>query len=127
MIAVLLLMAARGGEGDPPDESDPAKRATTAGTIEVAVGSAAVVGGVALLMVGRGDAGAISEESNAWHDTRTIGGSVLILAGATTIAIGIDSLSRGARLRENQTSQARARLSPLLVPRGAGVALHLTF
>jgi len=125
MIAQLLVTAAFGG--DPDHESDPAKRATTAGTIEVAAGSAAVVGGVALLFVGRGNAGEISEESNAWHDARTVGGSVLILAGATTIAIGIDSLSRGARLREQETSKPQVRVSPLLLPKGGGVALDLTF
>ncbi len=125
MIAVLLLTSAHAG--DPDRVSDPAKRATTAGAIEVAAGSAAVVGGVALLFVGRGNAGQISEESNAWHDVRTIGGSVLILAGGTTIAIGVDSLSRGARMREQQADKPQAHVSPLILPHGGVVTVDLTF
>ena len=122
MIAVLLLTSAYAG-----DERTPAERATTAGTVEVIVGSAAIVGGAGLLFVGRGDAGEISDESNAWHDARTIGGSVLILAGATTLAIGVDAISRGKRLREQETGAAQARVSPWLVPGGGGVALDLRF
>src|SRR5262245_19987252 len=99
MIAALLMTAAYGGDDH---ERTAADRAATAGTIEVAAGSAAIVGGVALLFVGRGNAGEISTESNGWHDARTIGGSVLILAGATTLAIGVDSLSRAGRLREQE-------------------------
>src|SRR5262245_10745651 len=125
MIAALLVTAAYGCDAEP--ERTLAQRVTTAGTIEVSPGSAAVVGGVAVLFGGRGCAGEISEESNGWHDARTVGGSVLILAGATTIAIGVDSLSRGARLREQDANKPQARLSPLLVPHGGGVAFDLTF
>lgn len=129
MIAVLLLMAARGAEDetDPAPVSDQARRATTVGAIEVGVGSAAVVGGLGLMLVGRGPPGEVSDESNAVHDGRTIGGAVLVLAGLTSVALGIDSLSRGARLREQESRGATARVSPLLVPRGGGVTVDLTF
>jgi hypothetical protein len=129
MIAVLLLTAAHGGEGgtDPDLVSAQARSATTAGAIEVSVGSAAVLGGIALMIVGRGAPGEVSDESNAAHDARTLGGSVLVIAGLTTVALGIDSLSRGARLREQATRGTTVHVSPLLVPRGGGVSLDLTF
>jgi hypothetical protein len=125
MIAVLLLTSAHGGD-DPPERS-PAQRATRAGTIEIVAGSAAIVGGAGLMFVGRGEAGQISEESNAWHDMRSIGGSILVIGGAATLAIGIDSLSRASRLRKQETSAPQAHVMPWIAPGGGGVAFDLTF
>jgi hypothetical protein len=129
MIAMVLVLSARGAEveTEPAPVSDQARRATTVGAIEVGVGSAAILGGLGLMLVGRGPPGEVSDESNAVHDGRTIGGAVLVLGGLTSVALGIDSLSRGARLREQESGGATARLSPLFVPGGGGVTFDLTF
>jgi hypothetical protein len=121
MIAALLLPLAHGGD------ADPAQRLTTAGTIEVAAGSAAVVGGLGLMLVGRGPAGETSDEDNTVHDARTVGGAVLVVAGLATVAIGFDSRSRAARMREDEARGATVRIAPLVVREGGGLALDVTF
>ena len=132
MIAALLmaLLPALAADEDGTNVKDvsyeaQADRALTAGWLGVGLGTAAIVGGMSVMLLGRGEPGAISDEEPVEHEVRTLSGGVLVVAGITSVLVGGNQLGRAKSLRE------KAALSAVVVPfplrRGAGVAIDARF
>ena len=82
---------------------DPQARAralTRAGLIEVGAGLGAMTGGLVVMLVGRGEPGEISTETQFVSDVRSAGGAVLTIGGFTTTLVGGNNLARARGYRE---------------------------
>jgi len=129
MIVALLmaLLPALAADEDGKDMSYEARadRALTAGWLEVGLGTAAVVGGLSVMLLGRGEPGAISDEEPLEHEVRTLSGGVLVVAGLTSVLVGGNQLGKAKSLREK--ASVTAVVVPFPVRRGAGVAIDARF
>jgi hypothetical protein len=107
----LLWTGAHGAEPAPappppsPEElRQDARRLTWTGGLELGGGLAALAGGTVLLLVGRGEPGSISTETQATSDMRSVGGAGLIIGGLAFSLVGGNTISRGMALREQANS-----------------------
>ena len=132
MIAALLmaLLPALAADEDGKDAKDmsyeaQANRALTVGWLEVGLGTAGVVGGLSVMLLGRGEPGEISDEEPLEHEARTLSGGVLVVVGITSVLVGANQLGKAKSLRE------KASLSAVVVPfpvrQGAGLAIDARF
>jgi multisubunit Na+/H+ antiporter MnhB subunit len=101
----------------PPEELlQDARRLTRTGGLELGGGLAAAAGGVVVLLVGRGEPGSISTETQATSDVRSIGGASLLVVGLGLSLVGGNTLGRASALRD----QARS-LQVTVAPGGVGL------
>ncbi|MBX2797502.1 MAG: hypothetical protein KTR31_07540 [Myxococcales bacterium] len=97
-----------------------AKRQTTAGVAELAGGGLAIGAGFALMTAGRRP-GQISTEAQGASDLRTMSGIGLLLAGATTMIMGGNMLTKAAVSRDRAEKLAvGVRMDPV----NEGLSLH---
>ena len=123
LTALILMMAspALAADGDPA-LLEQAKRQRTTGWVTLGGSTAAVGGGLALMLAGR-PSGELSEEDPAVHELRTMGGVGLALAGVTGWLVGADSLRKASVTRE----RAMLTLAPEPVARGGGIRISGRF
>jgi hypothetical protein len=99
-----------------------ARRHSTRGGAWITSGSLALGGGVAVLLVRKGEPGDPIDASGSTlvNDLRSVGGAVLVMSGFVAVYGGAQELGTGAGLRE------RAR-SVTLLPTPGGVVLSGRF
>jgi hypothetical protein len=124
MVAPLLIALAPTAFAADGSRTD-ADRKATQGAVELGIGTAAIAGGLTLMLVGRGQAGDISDEEPFVHEARTIGGGVLIIAGITTVLVGANHLSKAKDMRERE--KVTTLVVPVVGPHGAGLVLDTRF
>lgn len=86
-----------------PVVDDPEARARAlgrTGAVELGVGLAALSTGVAVMLVGRGEPGAISTETQLTADLKSAGGAALLIGGFTTALVGGNTLGRARGYRK---------------------------
>ena len=132
MIAALLIalhpaLAADGDTKEPKDTSleAQANRKMTAGGLELGLGCAAVVGGLSVMLLGRGEPGAISDEEPFEQEARTLSGGVLVVAGLTSVLVGANQISKARSLRER--ASVSATVLPFATEHGGGLAFDARF
>src|SRR5688572_4082468 len=127
LIALLPALAADEDGKEPKDMSldAQANRALTVGWLEVGIGTAAIVGGLSVMLVGRGAPGEISDEEPLEHEARTLTGGVVIIAGITSVLVGGSQIGKAKSLREK--ASASAMIVPFPTRHGAGIALDARF
>lgn len=116
----LLPLAAAAADAPPADPVAEAKRLSTRGAVEITVGSAAMAGALAVLLVRKGEPGAeIQDPPPQWVlDLRSAGGAVLMMSGFTVVLVGGRDLGKAAAARD---------AAVVLVPAANGLALAGVF
>lgn len=112
----------------PADEAEIlALKHRNLGWAEVGGGSAAVVAGVCVLVVGRGKAGELSDETLIVSDLRSAGGAVLGIGGLTAVFLGFNQFSRARAIRESAMDPVTFAVTPAIGPSQAGLAVVGSF
>jgi hypothetical protein len=95
----------------PEELLQDARRLTWTGGLELGAGAGLLAGGVVVMLVGRGEPGSISTETQATSDIRSIGGATMLIGGLAFTLVGGNALSRASALRE-QAHSLQVTLGP---------------